>query len=110
MNSDPMLIALFLRFLEEMGVRRETLRYRVSIHESADAGAAVVWWADVVGVPPDCFQPTSLKRHRPATVRRNTGESYRGCLSVEVPQSRHLYWKIEGIMKGMTDEDPLHDR
>ncbi|WP_205801140.1 helix-turn-helix domain-containing protein [Micromonospora thermarum] len=109
-NSDPMLIALFLRFLEEMGVRREALRYRVSIHESADAAAAVIWWAEVVGVSPGCFQPTSLKRHRPASVRRNTGEGYRGCLSVEVPQSRHLYWKIEGIMKGMADEDPSRGR
>lgn len=104
-NSDPMLITLFLRFLEEMGVRRETLRYRVAIHEDADARAALAWWAEVVGVPPECFQPTSLKRHRSTTTRRNTGEGYRGCLSVEVPRPRNLYWRIEGIMKGMADED-----
>ncbi|MER7457198.1 resolvase [Micromonospora sp. NPDC126480] len=104
-NSDPMLVTLFLRFVEEMGVGRDALRYRLAIHEAADARAALVWWAKIAGVPPDRFQPTSLKRHRPVTVRRNTDESYRGCLSIEVPRSRQLYWAIEGIMKGMADED-----
>ena len=39
-NSDPMLVDLFIRFLELKGHRRETLSYRVSIHESADVSAA----------------------------------------------------------------------
>ncbi|MER5455488.1 helix-turn-helix domain-containing protein [Micromonospora sp. NPDC002389] len=102
-NSDPALVALFVRFVEALGERREALRYRVSIHETADAAQAVRWWAEQVGVSPESFQPTTLKRHRPATVRLNTGETYRGCLSVEVPRSRRLYWKIEGIMKGVSD-------
>ncbi|WP_217705945.1 helix-turn-helix domain-containing protein [Verrucosispora sp. NA02020] len=102
-NSDPALVALFVRFVEALGERREALRYRVSIHETADAAQAVRWWAERVGVSPESFQPTTLKRHRPATVRLNTGETYRGCLSVEVPRSRRLYWKIEGIMKGVSD-------
>ncbi len=102
-NSDPALVGLFLRFVEALGERRAALRYRVSIHETADVEEAVRWWAERVGVAPDDFQRTSLKRHRPTTVRMNTGETYRGCLSVEVPRSRRLYWKIEGIMKGMSD-------
>ncbi|MFD1081627.1 helix-turn-helix domain-containing protein [Micromonospora andamanensis] len=102
-NSDPALVALFIQFVEALGERREALRYRVAIHESADAAEAVSWWAAQVGVSAESFQPTTLKHHRPSTVRRNTGETYRGCLSVEVPRSRRLYWKIEGIMKGMTD-------
>jgi hypothetical protein len=44
-----------------------------------------------------------IGRHRPTTVRRNTGDGYRGCLTVEVPRSRQMYWKIEGIMAGMGD-------
>src|SRR5262245_38650491 len=36
-NSDPVLIELFLRFLESCQVVRAGLSYRVSIHESADA-------------------------------------------------------------------------
>ncbi|MFJ8689209.1 resolvase [Micromonospora wenchangensis] len=102
-NSDPGLVDIFVRFVEAMGVPREALRFRVSIHETADAEAAVRWWAGRVAVSAETFRPTSLKRHRPTTVRRNTGEDYRGCLIVEVPRSRQLYWRIEGIMKGMGD-------
>ncbi|MEU8053992.1 MULTISPECIES: helix-turn-helix domain-containing protein [Micromonospora] len=100
-NSDPTLVEVFLHFVEAMGVPRRTLSFRVSIHESADAPEAVRWWAERVGVPAGDFRPVSLKRHRPTTVRHNTGDDYRGCLTVEVPRSRRLYWKIEGIMRGM---------
>ncbi|MFF0718617.1 hypothetical protein [Micromonospora sp. NPDC003816] len=37
------------------------------------------------------------------SVRLNTGPTYRGCPSVESPRSRRWYWKIEGIMKGVSD-------
>lgn len=104
-NSDPMLVVLFLRFLDAMGVPRANLRLRVAIHESADAEAAVEWWANVVGVSPDLFQRTSLKRHNPKTSRHNVGDDYRGCLIIEALRSSRVYWKIEGIMRGMADED-----
>ena len=100
-NSDPDLILLFLRFLELAGEDRSRLRYRVQIHESADVGAAERWWAEVVGVPPESFARTSLKTHNPSTVRHNTEDSYRGCLTVRVPKSRELYWRIEGLMSGI---------
>ncbi|MFY1675087.1 helix-turn-helix domain-containing protein [Plantactinospora sp. WMMB334] len=104
-NSDPGLVLLFLRFVEALGVSRSALRFQLSIHETADATAAGRWWADLVGVPAETFRKPSLKRHRPATNRQNVGDGYRGCLVVEVPGASRLYWKIEGIMRGMTDED-----
>ncbi|MEH1100426.1 helix-turn-helix domain-containing protein [Micromonospora sp. CPCC 205561] len=102
-NSDPVLVLLFLRFVEALGVARAALRFRVSIHESADEAEAVRWWADLVGVPAAELQRSSFKRHRPATRRQNVGAAYRGCLTVYVPRSSHLYWTVEGIMKGMGD-------
>jgi hypothetical protein len=102
-NSDPVLIRLFLRFLESWGEDRQTLKYRVSIHESADAEAAGRWWADVVGVPFEFFRRPTLKTHNPSTVRHNVGDPYRGCLVVDVPDSRALYWRIEGLMGGIAD-------
>ncbi|MGX7669794.1 helix-turn-helix domain-containing protein [Plantactinospora sp. DSM 117369] len=104
-NSDPGLVLLFIRFVEALGVRRSVLRFQVSIHETADAEAAGRWWSDLVDVPVEAFRRPSLKRHRPETNRRNTGDGYRGCLVIDVPGSSRLYWKIEGIMRGMTDED-----
>jgi transposase len=100
-NSDPVLIRLFLRFIELWGEDRQALRYRVSIHESADAEAAGRWWADVVGVPFEIFRRPTLKTHNPSTVRHNVGDPYRGCLVVDVPDSRALYWKVEGLMGGI---------
>ncbi|WP_431728698.1 helix-turn-helix domain-containing protein [Verrucosispora sp. TAA-831] len=97
-NSDPGLLALFLRFLETCGVDRAAPTYRVSIHESADPVAAAQWWAAELGLPLARFQRANLKKHNPVTVRRNTGESYRGCLVINVPRSRELYWRIEGMI------------
>jgi hypothetical protein len=100
-NSDPVLIRLFLRFLESWGEDRQTMKYRISIHESADPEAAGRWWAEVVGVPFEIFRRPTLKTHNPSTVRHNIGEPYRGCLIVDVPDSRQLYWRIEGLMRGI---------
>jgi transposase len=100
-NSDIVLIRLFLRFLESCGGDRQALKYRVSIHESADAEAAGRWWAAAVGVPFEIFRRPTLKTHNPSTVRHNVGDPYRGCLVVDVPDSRTLYWRIEGLMSGI---------
>ncbi|MCZ7439884.1 helix-turn-helix domain-containing protein [Micromonospora sp. WMMC241] len=97
-NTDPGLLALFLRLLEVCGVDRAVPTYRVSIHESADAEAAVRWWARRLRLPLERFGRTVLKRHNPTTVRRNTGDTYHGCLVITVPRSRALYWRIEGMI------------
>jgi len=101
-NSDPSLVEIFLRFLGALGVPRDSLTYRVSIHESADADAATVWWAGVVNLPAAHFRRPTLKRHKPSTNRLNTGDSYHGCLRIEVPKSRDLYWRIEGMVRGIS--------
>jgi transposase len=100
-NSDPVLIMLFLRFADLLGVDRSSMQYRISIHASADVDAATRWWADLIGVPVQEFRRATLKRHNPSTVRNNVGDSYRGCLSISVLRSRGHYWRVEGIMHGI---------
>lgn len=95
-NSDPGLITLFLRFLEVAGVEKNSLTYRLSIHESADVSAAERFWLDVTGAEPGQFRKPSLKRHNPKTVRKNTGDDYHGCLIIGVRLSAVLYQRIEG--------------
>ncbi|TCB99743.1 resolvase [Micromonospora zingiberis] len=97
-NSDPGLLSVFLRFLEVCGVDRTVPTYRVSIHETADAEAAADWWARELALPRDRFRRASLKKHKATTARRNVGETYRGCLVINVPGSRELYWRIEGMI------------
>ncbi|MFF9393551.1 helix-turn-helix domain-containing protein [Streptomyces griseoluteus] len=100
-NSDPNVITLFLRWLDLLEVPRSRLTLRVSIHESADVGRAENFWADVVGVDVAAFSRATLKKHNPRTVRKNTGDTYRGCLVVYVRQSADLYRRMEGAWYGI---------
>ncbi|KOG62239.1 hypothetical protein ADK76_13385 [Streptomyces griseoflavus] len=100
-NSDPGMIRLFLAWLALLDVAPERLQFRVHIHESADVGAAEQYWADLVGVDVGTFARTTLKKHNPKTVRKNVGETYRGCLVVRVRQSADLYRRIEGSWCGI---------
>ncbi|MGJ5827351.1 hypothetical protein [Streptomyces ossamyceticus] len=100
-NSDPNVIGFFLRWLDTLGVERERLRFRVSIHESADVTEAEAFWAGLAGVAPSVFQKASLKKHNPRTRRRNTSQAYRGCLIIYVLGSADLYRRMEGAWYGI---------
>ncbi|WP_460107966.1 hypothetical protein [Streptomyces sp. YKOK-J1] len=100
-NSDPGMIEVFLAWLDLMEVERERLRYTVMIHENADVSAAEQYWATLVGADRSSFNKTTLKKHNPKTVRKNTGENYRGCLVVKVLKGADLYRRIEGSWYGI---------
>ncbi|MFC9684674.1 hypothetical protein [Streptomyces sp. NPDC056948] len=100
-NSDPNVISFFLRWLDVLGVERERLRFRVSIHESANVQEAEEFWAGLAGVAPGTFQKATLKKHNPKTSRKNTSEAYRGCLIVYVIKSADLYRRMEGAWYGI---------
>ncbi|WP_406202460.1 hypothetical protein OH807_24230 [Kitasatospora sp. NBC_01560] len=100
-NSDPQVIGLHLAWLQLLGISPDRWRLRVAIHESADVEGAEHYWAEVAGVPVERFLRPTLKRHNPKTTRKNTGTTYRGCLSVNVLGSADLYRRIEGWWSGM---------
>lgn len=101
MNSDPMLVRLFLEGLDVVGIGRDRLVLRLHIHEMADEEAARRWWAEHTGVPLEQFRRSTIKRHNPKTVRHNVSDSYRGCLCINVLQSRQLYEVLEGLVGGL---------
>ena len=103
MNSDHALIKFFLQWLDLIGVNRKTLTFRVSIHESANVERALEFWSDVVGVPSSEFEKTTIKKHKPKTVRKNIGEDYHGCLTVGVRRSTRLNRQIAGWFQGIVD-------
>ncbi|MFD6169543.1 hypothetical protein [Streptomyces coeruleorubidus] len=100
-NSDPGMIRVFMAWLDLLGVERDRLRFTVMIHESADVTGAERYWAEIVGAERSAFNKTTLKRHNPKTVRKNTGDSYRGCLVIKVRRSADLYRRIEGSWYGI---------
>jgi len=100
-NSDPLLIQLFVRYAELLGAGFDRLSFRISIHETADYGAALTFWRDeVLACPEAKFTRPAIKRHRPGTNRRNTLGEYRGCLSVRVLGGAPLYRTTEGLFVG----------
>ncbi|MEU9102333.1 hypothetical protein [Streptomyces sp. NPDC048361] len=100
-NSDPGMIQVYLNWLELLGVPRERMRFRVSIHESADVAEAERFWAELAGVDPATFQRATLKKHNPRTNRRNTADAYRGCLVIYVTKAADLYRRVEGAWCGI---------
>ncbi|MEU6993251.1 hypothetical protein ABZ953_21660 [Streptomyces sp. NPDC046465] len=100
-NSDATMIQLYLRWLALLGVGADRLTLRVSIHESADVAAAERHWAQVVGVDASAFSKPTLKKHNPRTTRKNTADTYHGCLVIYVKQSADLYRRVEGAWYGI---------
>ncbi|MEU6542650.1 hypothetical protein [Streptomyces sp. NPDC046859] len=100
-NSDPGMIQVYLAWLDLLGVERERLRFHVLIHENADVAGAEEYWAGLVGADRSAFHKTTLKKHNPKTVRKNVGDSYRGCLVIKVLRGAELYRRIEGSWYGI---------
>ncbi|WP_053851343.1 hypothetical protein [Streptomyces sp. NRRL B-24085] len=100
-NSDPGMIEVFLAWLDLLQVERERLRFGVMIHETADIADAEKYWADLVGADRAAFYRTTVKKHNPKTVRKNVGDSYRGCLVIKVLKGADLYRRIEGSWYGI---------
>ncbi|MGW0208128.1 hypothetical protein ACWDZ8_20725 [Streptomyces sp. NPDC003233] len=102
-NSDPGMIEVFLAWLDPLGVERHRLRFTVMIHETADVEAAERHWAKLVGADQSSFNKTTIKKHNPKTVRKNTGDNYRGCLVIKVLKGADLYRRIEGSWYGIVE-------
>ncbi|MFD9832841.1 hypothetical protein [[Kitasatospora] papulosa] len=109
-NSDPGMIETYLAWLALVGVTRDRIRFRVMIHRTADVVAAERYWAELVGVDASALQRTTLKKHNPRTARKNTGESYHGCLVIRVSQGAELYRRVEGWWCGIVEQAQLHLR
>lgn len=100
-NSDVGLIRLWLAYLDDIGFPRANRRFSLSIHETADLAAAEQSWAADIGVTVAEFRRATIKRHKPRTVRLNTGSEYRGCLIVRLTQCAELYRRIAGTWTGI---------
>ncbi|MEA2901482.1 MAG: hypothetical protein QOH36_1369 [Actinomycetota bacterium] len=102
MNSDPALIRVFLAWLRLVDVSVDRLVFRLYIHESGDVAGSVGFWSEVVGVSADKVT-TTLKRHNPRTVRKNTEDDYHGCLAIYVRRSAELNLRIAGWFEGIAE-------
>jgi hypothetical protein len=95
-NSDPRMIMMFVQWLHLIGIDAAAIEFRLHIHRSADVESALKFWVEFLVVPGERFKRTILKRSNPKPRRRNIGETYRGCLTVEVRRSCDLNRRAEG--------------
>jgi hypothetical protein len=98
-NSDSQMIRLFVDWLRLLGIGTDQLVFRLQIHEGADIDRATEFWARTVQVPESEFRRPTLKRHNPTSSRKNQGDSFFGCLRIDVRRSSELYRRIEGSQR-----------
>lgn len=102
-NSDPDMIRVHLARLDPLGAERERLRFTVVIRENADVADAGRSWAEPVDASRAAFNRTTPEKHNPKTVRKNVGESCRGCLVIKVLKGADSYRRIEGSWYGIVE-------
>jgi hypothetical protein len=61
-NSSPPILRLFVRFLGELGIRRQGITARVQIHDSLDEPNALEFWRKKLFLQPRQFTKTILKK------------------------------------------------
>lgn len=102
-NSDPFLIKLFVKWVKEFCfVSDQDIIWTLCIHESGNVNLALEYWSGIVSINKECFN-ISLKKHRPLTVRKNTGAEYFGLLRVTIRRSTVLNRKIKGWVLGISN-------
>ena len=105
-NSNPYLVALFLRFLREIiKIPEEKFRVSVKIHPNISPQSAVNFWAKVTNIPKECFRvidqiSRASRRKRP----RNTLPH--GTLDLRVNGRQYLF-RVKGWIDGLKHQSGL---
>ncbi|MBI2625931.1 hypothetical protein HYW68_02705 [Candidatus Parcubacteria bacterium] len=101
-NSDPRLVALFMRFVREiLGVPEDRIRSGVHIYPNLTAEKARRFWAKVTGLPADKFYVVN-QVSRASQSRRPRNSLPYGTVSVRV-SSRALFQRVLGCIEGFAD-------
>lgn len=98
-NSDPDMLKLFIKWLNTFtDIDKKDINLRLHIHEvhRINENKYKTYWSEYLGVPSEQFMKSNFKKHNPKTKRSNTGENYRGLVSVRVKKSTELNRRILG--------------
>jgi len=99
-NSDPEMVALFLRFLREiLKTPEEKFNVSIRIHPNIDAKLATKFWAKITKIPENRFHITTQISKASGRKRPQNSLPY-GTLSLEV-HSRQKFSQIKGWINGL---------
>lgn len=102
-NMDPYMIRAFIVWLRLCKVPKTEVAFEIYLHEGSRHRIEEIrgYWSKVTHFPRSKFDKFYLKKDRPGTKRRRTGEEYFGILKVKVRQSSTLLRKISGWTRGI---------
>ena len=105
-NTDPRLIKIFLRWLNEIcEISESDINFRIHLHKNSRNRARKVqkYWSQTTGFSIKRFDKITWKKHNVKTKRVNTGDCYFGLLEVRVKSSTNLNRKIAGWIEGICE-------
>ena len=102
-NSDPEMIVVFMKWLEQAGVSLPEIWFELYVHETRKSESADFrrWWARELGVPLQKLNRVYFKKGNPKTRRKNVGDLYHGLIRIKVNSSTTLNRKINGWVHGI---------
>ena len=65
-NSDPVMIRVFMKYLRAKGIDEDRVRARVSVHEQDDIEECVEYWKDVTSLSDSNFLSASVRKTSPS--------------------------------------------
>jgi len=99
-NSDPYLVALFLRFLREIiGISEEKLIVSIRVHPNIDAKDAIQFWSKVTKLPKERFHIVR-QISRASQGKRPFNSLPYGTLDVRF-SGRQKFYQIKGWINGL---------
>lgn len=104
-NSDPKMIQFLLPWLQKcFNVQLVDIRCNVGINEIHTKREQIVkeYWSNVTGIPLMQFRKTNFKKVKNKKIYENFNEHY-GTLSVSVAKPSRFYFKIMGLIDGLSE-------
>ncbi|MBI2552143.1 hypothetical protein HYW17_02485 [Candidatus Uhrbacteria bacterium] len=101
-NSDPRLIALFMRFVREvLNVPDELIRAQIQVHPNLDIEEAKIFWSKVTKLPVDIFYITQQLSSASRLKRPKRSLPF-GTVSIRI-NKRVLFYRIKGYIEGLCE-------
>lgn len=103
-NSDPAMIKFYLLWLERsLKIAQERISLTLYIHETKRQHLNDIcgFWASYLDFQPSDIEGVYFKKSPIKTIRKNTGDLYRGTLRVRVRKSSELNRKVSGWIEGL---------
>lgn len=101
-NSDPAMVAIFMKWLRLCGVEKNRLKFRVGVNEAYRDKVRDIegYWRKILHIQADRFQKPFFQRVQWKKVYDHPSD-YHGVLRVRVSKSTDLLRKIHGWIEGL---------